>query len=617
MNLLYLIINHYCLLIFFHSITQKAQRIWNQELRNQLTTCNLNHNNYSKAKYNFIPILTSLDHNHQLHFSTTLNSLTYQFAYISLTDPCLLFVKEMNIDGFLYEQNIYGFSPISLLCQSMMCHALSRISGMLVERFSWIIWYMHCALMKERCTYNNTKVDWLIMHKISHSMGYHLKNYYPCKSTDEIPLNSSIVSDNINRHIYSRWTPLLISESIHLNSKNQISNILQSVLFLCQEIKRYFSPLLPKDLCSEWLFNNLSKSIDYYLMKPSSLGLLVPISYLLFGPAGSLFLDSKITRQSILHLNKHSLKKMTNTSSSVVSQRICNESGFSINSTSSPSVSCSTLTTSFSYSSCYSNSITSSSIPTTSITNNSFSTQSFNTFSTSTQYNSNNYTSSNYSTTSVFTSLSDSLVYGSSLTSMPILSSSVLSLPNSRIDTVMATTTSTMSIVNSFSTPPTISTSTFPTTLLTNELSSMSLQEAEKGKKEEEKQIISTESISINDNDINYEFSTQIEQLCSKLNDETETSLSNYKRPIYSPFYEKYDEKCNKSHRSWAKYGLLNPHLIPCISLPGCLDQTNDLEAIFVNLKNDLSICDIEINSYDSILQYMIRNAIDLIYRYV
>lgn len=408
----------------------------------------------------------------------------------------------------------------------------------------------------------------------------------------------------------------MISESIHLNSKNQISNILQSVLFLCQEIKRYFSPLLPKDLCSEWLFNNLSKSIDYYLMKPSSLGLLVPISYLLFGPAGSLFLDSKITRQSILHLSKHSLTKLTNTSSSVVSQRICNESGFSINSTSSPFVSCSTVTTSFSYSSCYSNSITSSSIPTTSITNNSFSTQSFNTFSTSTQYNSNNYTTSNYSTTSVFTSLSDSLVYGSSLTSMPILSSSVLSLPNSRIDTVMTTTTSTMSIVNSFSTPPTISTSTFSTTLLTNELSNMSLQEAEQEKKEE-KQIISTESIPINDNDINYEFSTQIEQLCSKLNDETETSLSNYKRPIYSSFYEKYDEKCNKSHRSWAKYGLLNPHLIPCISLPGCLDQTNDLEAIFVNLKNDLSICDIEINSYDSILQYMIRNAIDLIYRYV
>ncbi|CAH8434363.1 unnamed protein product [Schistosoma guineensis] len=596
------------------SKTATTQRIWNQELRNQLTTCNLNHNNYSKAKYNFIPILTSLDHDHQLHFSTKLNSLMYQFAYISLTDPCLLFVKEMNIDGFLYEQNIYGFSPISLLCQSMMCHSLSRISGMLVERFSWIIWYMHCALMKERCTYNNTKVDWLIMHKIAHSMGYHLKNYYPCKPTDEIPLNSSIVSDNINRHIYSRWTPLLISESIHLNSKNQISNILQSVLFLCQEIKRYFSPLLPKDLCSEWLFNNLSRSIDYYLMKPSSLGLLVPISYLLFGPAGSLFLDSKITRQSILHLSKHSLTKLTNTSSSVVSQRICNESGFSINSTSSPFVSCSTVTTSFSYSSCYSNSITSSSIPTTSITNNSFSTQSFNTFSTSTQYNSNNYTTSNYSTTSVFTSLSDSLVYGSSLTSMPILSSSVLSLPNSRIDTVMTTTTSTMSIVNSFSTPPTISTSTFSTTLLTNELSSMSLQEAEQEKKEEEKQIISTESISINDNDINYEFSTQIEQLCSKLNDETETSLSNYKRPIYSSFYEKYDEKCNKSHRSWAKYGLLNPHLIPCISLPGCLDQTNDLEAIFVNLKNDLSICDIEINSYDSVLQYMIRNAINLIH---
>lgn len=133
MNFLYLIINPYCLLIFFHSITQKAQRIWNQELRNQLTTCNLNHNNYSKAKYNFIPILTSLDHDHQLHFSTKLNSLMYQFAYISLTDPCLLFVKEMNIDGFLYEQNIYGFSPISLLCQSMMCHSLSRISGMLVE----------------------------------------------------------------------------------------------------------------------------------------------------------------------------------------------------------------------------------------------------------------------------------------------------------------------------------------------------------------------------------------------------------------------------------------------------------------------------------------------------
>lgn len=133
MNFLYLIINPYCLLIFFHSITQKAQRIWNQELRNQLTTCNLNHNNYSKAKYNFIPILTSLDHDHQLHFSTKLNSLMYQFAYISLTDPCLLFVKEMNINGFLYEQNIYGFSPISLLCQSMMCHSLSRISGMLVE----------------------------------------------------------------------------------------------------------------------------------------------------------------------------------------------------------------------------------------------------------------------------------------------------------------------------------------------------------------------------------------------------------------------------------------------------------------------------------------------------
>lgn len=67
---------------------------------------------------------------------------------------------------------------------------------------------MHCALMKERCTYNNTKVDWLIMHKIAHSIGYHLKNYYPCKSTDEIPLNSTIVSDNINRYIYSRWTPL-------------------------------------------------------------------------------------------------------------------------------------------------------------------------------------------------------------------------------------------------------------------------------------------------------------------------------------------------------------------------------------------------------------------------
>ncbi|RTG82919.1 uncharacterized protein DC041_0010888 [Schistosoma bovis] len=284
---------------------------------------------------------------------------------------------------------------------------------------------MHCALMKERCTYNNTKCFFISV----------------------------------------------ISESIHLNSKNQISNILQSVLFLCQEIKRYFSPLLPKDLCSEWLFNNLSRSIDYYLMKPSSLGLLVPISYLLFGPAGSLFLDSKITRQSILHLSKHSLTKLTNTSSSVVSQRVCNESGFSVNSTSSPSVSCSTntsssvvsqricnesgfsinstsspfvscstLTTSFSYSSCYSNSITSSSIPTTSITDSSFSTQSFNTFSISTQYNSNNYTSSNFSTTTVFTSSSDSLVYGSSLTSMPILSS-VLSLPNSRIDTVMTTTT--------------------------------------------------------------------------------------------------------------------------------------------------------------------------------
>ncbi|XP_018647649.1 putative dynein heavy chain [Schistosoma mansoni] len=145
----------------------------------------------------------------------------------------------------------------------------------------------------------------------------------------------------------------------------------------------------------------------------------------------------------------------------------------------------------------------------------------------------------------------------------------------------------------------------------------MSLQEAEQEEKEEEKQIISNESISNHDNNINYEFSTQIEQLCSKLNDETETSLSSYKRPIYSPFYEKYNRKCDKNHRSWAKYGLLNPHLVPCISLPGCLDQTNDLEAIFVNLKNDLSICDIEINGYDSVLQYMIRNAMNLIYNYV
>uniref|UniRef100_A0A5K4F7S1 MT domain-containing protein n=1 Tax=Schistosoma mansoni TaxID=6183 RepID=A0A5K4F7S1_SCHMA len=606
------------------SKTAATQRIWNQELRNQLTTCNPNHNtlNYSKSKYNFIPILTSLDDNHQtiqLHCPTKLNSLMYQFAYINLTDPCLLFVKEMNIDGFHQEQNIYGFSPISLLCQSMMCHGLSRISGMLVERFSWIIWYMHCALMKERCTYDNTKVDWLIMHKIAYSMGYHLRNYYPCESTNEITSNSSIVSDNINRHIYSRWTPLLLSESIHVNSKNQLGNILQSVMFLCQEIKRYFSPLLPKGLCSEWLFNTLSRSFDYYLIKPSSLGLLVPISYLLFGPAGSLFLDSKFTRQSILHLNIHSSTKLTDTSLSVVSQRVCNESGFSINSTSSSSssVSCLTLTTSFSYSSCYSSKVTSSSIPTTSITNNSFSTQSFNTFSTSAQYNSNSYTSSNYSTTSVSTSSSDSLVYGTSLTSMPILSSSMLSLSNSRIDTVMTTTTTTTtttSLVNSLFTPPTISTSTFSTSLLTNQLSNMSLQEAEQEEKEEEKQIISNESISNHDNNINYEFSTQIEQLCSKLNDETETSLSSYKRPIYSPFYEKYNRKCDKNHRSWAKYGLLNPHLVPCISLPGCLDQTNDLEAIFVNLKNDLSICDIEINGYDSVLQYMIRNAMNLIY---
>ncbi|CAH8433191.1 unnamed protein product [Schistosoma rodhaini] len=600
------------------SKTAATQRIWNQELRNQLTTCNSYHNklNYSQSKYNFIPILTSLDDNHQtiqLHCPTKLNSLMYQFAYINLTDPCLLFVKEMNIDGFHQEQNIYGFSPISLLCQSMMCHGLSRISGMLVERFSWIIWYMHCALMKERCTYDNTKVDWLIMHKIAYSMGYHLKNYYPCKPTNEITLNSSIVSDNINRHIYSRWTPLLLSESIHVNSKNQLSNILQSVMFLCQEIKRYFSPLLPKDLCSEWLFNTLSRSIDYYLMKPSSLSLLVPISYLLFGPAGSLFLDSKFTRQSILHLNIHSSTKLTDTSLSVVSQRVCNESGFSINSTSSSSsVSCSTLTTSFSYSSSYSSTVTSSSIPTTSITNNSFSTLSLNTFSTSAQYNSNSYISSNYSTTSVSTSSSDSLVYGSSLTSMPILSSSMLSLSNSRIYTVMTTTTTT-SLVNSLLTPSTISTSTFPTSLLTNQLSNMSLQEAEQEEKEEEKQIISTESISNHDNNRNYEFSTQIEQLCSKLNDETETSLSSYKKPIYSPFYEKYNRKCDKNHRSWAKYGLLNPHLVPCISLPGCLDQINDLEAIFVNLKNDLSICDIDINGYDSVMQYMIRNAMNLI----
>ncbi|CAH8430695.1 unnamed protein product [Schistosoma turkestanicum] len=640
--------NVYSFLFLLCNILNKAQRVWNQELRNHLVTCNPdNHFNYTKSKRNFIPILTTLNHddhrlsqNTQLHFPTKFNSLLYQFAYIALTDPCLLYEKEMNIDGFFEEQNIHGFSPISLLCQSMMCHELSRISGMLVERFSWIIWYMHCALMKERCTHENASVDWLIMYKIAHSMGYHLKNYYLCKSTHEIPFSGSIISDNINKHIYSRWTPLLLSESVQPNSKTQLNNILQSVSLLCHEIKRYFSPLLPKNSSSDWLFNNLSRSIDYYLMKHFTSSLLIPISYLLFGPAGSLFLDSKFTRQSILYLNGHSLKKSAdNTSSSIVSHCVCNDNGVSTNST-LPSVSCSTQTTTSIDSSCYSTSITTSA-STNSPPNCYFATNSFNTPSSSSiQFNSNNYSSSSYySTTSISTSLSDSLVHGSCVTSTPVLFSSMISLPISCTDIVTTTTTTTTinttattttsnttaatistSLVNLSCTPPTNSTSTFPTSSLTNQLSNFSLQE---NRDEESEENISTNFISnSNNNDnsnntMNYnQFSTQIESLCSKLNDETETSLSSHQRQIYSPFYKKHGKESKISHRSWAKYGLLNPHLVPsCIDLPECLDKTMDLEAVFTKLKNDLSICDVEINIYDSELQYMIRNAIDMIYR--
>ncbi|KAK4473205.1 hypothetical protein MN116_004381 [Schistosoma mekongi] len=512
------------------SKTIKVQRIWNQELRNQLN----DHFNGPKSQFKFMPILTTLDDHHKIrthsYFPIRLNSLMYQFAFIQLTDPCLLFSKEMNINGFLQEQNVYGFNPISLLCQLMIGHELSRISGILVERFSWIIWYMHCSLMKERCIHRSASVDWLTSQKIAHAMGYHLKKLYSYSTTNEILLNCSVMSNNINKHIYSRWAPLMLCESIEPNPKYQSSKILESVLFLCQEVKRYFSPLLPKNSSSEWLFTHLSKSLEYYLIKPSPLGLLIPISYLLFGPSGSLFLNSKITRQSIVHSTMNSPTKSKDISTSTFLHSVYDTTESSSSHGKSFSL---TFTT------CCSDSTAITSTTVTSV-----STCSLTTLLSSNQFHSNNY-SSNYSTTSINTSSYDSSVYLCSSSSLPVLSSSMHSLSNlCNISSVTtSTTTSLTSSDNLLLTTPTLSTST-----LTNQISF-----------HENNRIVEPHTIS----DYN-EFTKQIETFCFKLNDEIETSLSNCKQSNYSPYYNiKHNKVYYMNHQSWAKYGLLNPHLVP------------------------------------------------------
>ncbi|TNN10619.1 Dynein heavy chain domain-containing protein, partial [Schistosoma japonicum] len=573
------------------SKTLKVQRIWNQELRNQLN----NHFNYSKSQSKFIPILTTLDDHHKnrtySHFPMKLNSLMYQFAFIQLTDPCLLFSKEMNINGFLQEQNVYGFSPISLLCQLMMGHELSRISGILVERFSWIIWYMHCSLMKERCIHGSASVDWLTSQKIAYAMGYHLKKYYSYATTNEILLNCSVISNDINKHIYSRWAPLMLSESIQPNPVYQSSKVLESVLFLCQEVKRYFSPLLPRNSSSEWLFTHLSKSFEYYLMKPSPLGLLIPISYLLFGPSGSLFLNSKITRQSIVHLTVNSPMKSEDIPISTLLHSVYDSTKLPTSSISPyKSFSLTSKSSSSTFTTCCTHS---TAITSTTIT--SVSTYSDTTLSSSSQFNSKHY-SSNYSTTSVNTSSYDSLVYVCSSSSLPVPSSSTHSLSNlcSIPSVTTATTTSSTSSDNLLVTTPTLSTST-----LTNQISF-----------HENNKIVEPHTIR-NHN----EFTKQIETLCSKLNDEIETSLSICAQPNYSRYYNiKHKEVSYMNHQSWAKYGLLNPHLVPSNTLPGCLEVTTNLETMFVNLKNDLFMnFNVEFNYDNATLQYMIRNAMNMI----
>ncbi|KAH8855598.1 Dynein heavy chain domain-containing protein [Schistosoma japonicum] len=563
------------------SKTLKVQRIWNQELRNQLN----DHFNYSKSQSKFIPILTTLDDHHKnrtySHFPMKLNSLMYQFAFIQLTDPCLLFSKEMNINGFLQEQNVYGFSPISLLCQLMMGHELSRISGILVERFSWIIWYMHCSLMKERCIHGSASVDWLTSQKIAYAMGYHLKKYYSYATTNEILLNCSVISNDINKHIYSRWAPLMLSESIQPNPVYQSSKVLESVLFLCQEVKRYFSPLLPKNSSTEWLFTHLSKSFEFYLMKPSPLGLLIPISYLLFGPSGSLFLNSKITRQSIVHLTVNLPMKSEDIPISTLLHSVYDSTKLPTSSI-SPYKSLSSISKSSSstFTTCCTHS---TAITSTTIT--SVSTYSDTTLSSSSQFNSKHY-SSNYSTTSVNTSSYDSLVYVCSSSSLPVPSSSTHSLSNlcSIPSVTTAMTTSSTSSDNLLVTTPTLSTST-----LTNQISF-----------HENNKIVEPHTIR-NHN----EFTKQIETLCSKLNDEIETSLSICAQPNYSRYYNiKHKEVSYMNHQSWAKYGLLNPHLVPSNTLPGCLEVTTNLETMFVNLRNDLFMnFNVEFNYDNATLQ--------------
>ncbi|CAH8432999.1 unnamed protein product [Heterobilharzia americana] len=277
------------------------------------------------------------------------------------------------------------------------------------------------------------------------------------------------------------------------------------------KIKRYFAPLLPQYSNSQWFFTNLSKSVECYLVKSSPVGHLIPISYLLFGPVGSLFLNSKFTRQSLLNSAIHHPVKPIDVSSSTTCYY--NSDGVAPSSTivQSHFTPISSLTT------------------TSSISNNSASVYSFTNLSSSTVPNSDTSSvSANVGgsfPTSVASSSNISLLTSCTTTNSTLCQSNT-NISYTSNDTSISISSSSKS--NSHIVLPSI-----------DQLFNVSSH----------KKVNSTKNFSSVDHN-EMEFNTQLTLICSKLNDETETVLSNQREQTILPFFRRYNANCKIIHKA-------------------------------------------------------------------
>ncbi|CAL8070390.1 unnamed protein product [Calicophoron daubneyi] len=238
---------------------------------------------------NFYPLLTAFDDHCSINPSRTLRqdmgSLFYRFSTIGLTDPTL---SVMDSESF-NQQRVYGFGPLSLLAQIIMGHGIARSAGYMVQRLCWTIWNVHCLLMRERlANHPELGINWIFAVQWAGAVGQHIRKLLPCQ-TAPIHIRSSVSSN------YCRWTNLILSDPIQKDGVIPSSTTIQILDGLCYEASRLIPVWLPEGICGEkWVSCNLYRSMRRYILRNTPEGMLVPISYLLLGPRGSLFLNDEV-----------------------------------------------------------------------------------------------------------------------------------------------------------------------------------------------------------------------------------------------------------------------------------------------------------------------------------